>query len=312
MEFLELNNAKLIEQLPRIAEHKLGEAVTGLRFIGGGSYGRVFRGTLLNSGEKIILKAYRRKGLQNEEAGQLKMLSRHTSVRMPEVIFTFEDETLAVLAMSFIEGENAMNPKFILKSRERKSDFAFQVIDGMLEWHSVTNEHYGFLNHPEADSWKDFYLESFLAPRLEGLKALCRDGKYPEKDLERLLRGAQVFKKEVAEPEKPVLIHGDLNIMNIMVNPKTMRLNGFIDPLDSMWADREYDLFQLRNMWGDKFGLFDEYRRRVRLSDDIDFKIAFYGAANEASCRLRSGASIHFFEKLWNDRLEKALAGRGV
>ena len=307
MEFLELNNKKLTERLPEIVEEKLGEAVTGLKFIGGGSYGRVFRGTLQKSGEKIILKAYRRKGLQNEEAEQLTILARHTSVKMPAVYFTFEDEKTAVLAMSFIEGENAMNPKFIFKSRERKSDFAFQVIDGMLEWHSVKNTHYGFLKNPEADSWKTFYTESFLEPRLEGLQALCRDGQYPEKDLERLITGAQIFEKEVAEPDCPVLIHGDLNIMNIMVDPKTMRVNGFIDPLDSMWADREYDLFQLQNMWGDKFGLFDEYKRRVKLSENASFKLAFYGAVNEASCRLRSGASIHFFEKLWNDRLEKAI-----
>ena len=307
MDFLELNNAKLLERLPEITEKSLGETVTGLKFIGGGSYGRVFKGTLSNSGEKIILKAYRRKGLQNEEAEQLKMLGEHTSVKMPEVYFTFEDEKTAALAMSFIEGKNAMNPKFVLKSRDKKSDFAFQVIDGMLEWHSVKNNRYGFLKNPEAESWKKFYMESFFAPRLEGLKTLCQDGKYPEKDLERLMTGAEIFKKEVAEPDFPVLIHGDLNIMNIMVDPKTMRVNGFIDPLDSMWADREYDLFQLRNMWGDKFGLFDEYKRRVKLSDDVDFKLAFYGAVNEASCRLRSGASIHFFEKLWNDRLEKAL-----
>ncbi|MDD6526313.1 MAG: phosphotransferase [Oscillospiraceae bacterium] len=307
MDFLELNNAKLMERLPQTVKVNMGEMVTGLKFVGGGSYGRVFKGTLPKSGEKIILKAYRRKGLQNEEAEQLETLRRHTSVKMPEVYFTHEDEETAVLAMSFIDGENAMNPKFILKSKERKSDFAFQVIDGMLGWHSVKNNRYGFLKNCESGSWKTFYLEGFFEPRMEGLKALCRDGKYPEKDLERLLTGAEIFKKEVAEPECPVLIHGDLNIMNIMVDPKTMRVNGFIDPLDSMWADREYDLFQLRNMWGDKFGLFDEYKRRVKLSDDVEFKLAFYGAVNEASCRLRSGASIHFFEKLWNDRLEKAI-----
>lgn len=307
MDFLELNNAKLMERLSETVERTMGETLTGLRYIGGGSYGRVFQGTLTNSKEKIILKAYRRRGLQNEEAHQLKVLGRHTSVKMPQVLFTYEDEKTAVLAMSFIEGENAMNPKFILKSRERKSNFAFQVIDGMLEWHSVTNDRYGFLQNPESDSWKTFYLESFFEPRMNGLKELCRNGKYPESDLERLLMGAEIFKKETDEPECPVLIHGDLNIMNIMVDPKTMRVNGFIDPLDSMWADREYDLFQLQNMWGDKFGLFDEYKRRVRLSKDISFKLAFYGAVNEASCRLRSGSSIHYFEKLWNDRLEREL-----
>lgn len=37
--------------------------------------------------------------------------------------------------------------------------------------------------------------------------------------------------------------------MNIMADPKTLKLTAFIDPCTSIWADREYDLFQLRNMW---------------------------------------------------------------
>ena len=81
-------------------------------------------------------------------------------------------------------------------------------------------------------------------------------------NFELLEKGFDVFKEIYEEPLYPVLIHGDLNIMNIMADPKDMSLTGFIDPCGSMWADREYDLFQLRNMWGDAYGIYETYKDR--------------------------------------------------
>ena len=62
-----------------------------------------------------------------------------------------------------------------------------------------------------------------------------------------LCEATELYDKYEDEPKFPVLIHGDLNIMNIMADKKTFYLNGFIDPCGSMWADREYDLYQLQN-----------------------------------------------------------------
>ena len=60
-----------------------------------------------------------------------------------------------------------------------------------------------------------------------------------------------VFSEEVKEA---CLIHGDLNVGNIMVG-KGYNINGFIDPLNSAYADREYDLFQFDNLTGKRFFL---------------------------------------------------------
>ena len=76
---------------------------------------------------------------------------------MPEVLFTYEDEATAVLAMSFVEGQNVLNPVFLLKSKALKQKFADKVIDGMLEWHSVTNDKFGSLSNPVYDSWYEYY-----------------------------------------------------------------------------------------------------------------------------------------------------------
>ncbi|MBO5433048.1 MAG: phosphotransferase, partial [Clostridia bacterium] len=71
-----------------------------------------------------------------------------------------------------------------------------------------------------------------------------------------------IFYSLPEEKTNPVLIHGDLNIMNIMADPKTLELTAFIDPCGSLWSDREYDLFQLRNMWGDAYGLYETYKHK--------------------------------------------------
>mgnify|MGYP006392774911 CR=1 FL=1 len=64
------------------------------------------------------------------------------SQTMPEVLFTYEDDSTAVLAMSFVEGQNVLNPLFLLKSKSQKQDFADEVISGMLEPQNATRNTY--------------------------------------------------------------------------------------------------------------------------------------------------------------------------
>ena len=63
---------------------------------------------LLCDGETVAVKAYRIQGSQYEEAEQLSFLSENTSVKMPGVLFTHEDNVTAILAMTFVEGQNVL------------------------------------------------------------------------------------------------------------------------------------------------------------------------------------------------------------
>ncbi len=303
---MNLNDKFLLEQIPRIAEKHLNASVNELKFIGGGSFGRVYKGTK-SDGETIILKAYYVKGMEETEAQQLKILGENTSVKMPKVCFTYSDDEIAVLCMSFIEGKNALDPSFLLKSKAQKSAFALDVVDGMLQWHSVKGEKFGYLENAVYDSWKEFYIENKVSRDLAGLKKLIDEGKYSRKNYDLLCRGLDIFKEVVDEPESPVLIHGDLNIMNIMADPKTMKLTGFIDPCGSMWADSEYDLFQFLNMWGNAYNLYDTYKSKCKMSEHCDFKVAFYGALHENSMRLKGGLVVPVWEIQNNNRLKKAM-----
>ena len=303
---MNLNDKFLLSKLPKIAENQLNTKISDIKFIGGGSFGKVYKCKKSN-GDTIILKAYHVSGMESTEANQLQILGENTSVKMPKVYFTYNDQEIAVMCMSFIDGKNTLDPSFLLKTKAQKQKYANDVIDGMLQWHNVKGENFGYLENATYDSWKEFYVENKVSKDLAGLKKLMDEGKYSKKSYDLLCRGLDIFKEVVNEPEHPVLIHGDLNIMNIMADPKDMKLTGFIDPCGSMWADNEYDLFQFLNMCGNAFSLYDTYKSKHKMSEHCDFKVAFYGALHENSMRLKGGLIVPIWEIQNNNRLKKAM-----
>ena len=306
MKILDNSDKYLMPVLPQIIFEKLDKKSDNIKFIGGGSFGRVYKATL-SDGETIAVKAYRVQGSQYEEAEQLNLLSANTSVKMPKVLFTHEDNETAIMAMTFVEGQNVLNPAFLLKSKSQKQKFADDVISGMLEWHSVTNDKFGLLSDPIYDTWLEYYKKEKQEPWLAALKELSEKGKFSKKKLKLLYDATELFNSLPEEKTNPVLIHGDLNIMNIMADPKTLELTAFIDPCGSLWADREYDLFQLRNMWGDAYGLYETYKRKCEMSEFTDFRVAYYGAMHEASMRLKGGYIVPFWEDLDFAHLKKEM-----
>ncbi len=306
MKSLDNSDKYLLPLLPQIILEKTNEKAEKIKFIGGGSFGRVYKADLSN-GATIAVKAYRIQGSQYEEANQLDILSKNTSVQMPKVIFTYEDENTAILAMTFVEGKNVLNPLFLFKSKKQKQLFANDVIDGMLQWHSVTGEKFGSLSNPTYHSWYEYYKTVNQEPWLNALAELAENGKFSKKRMQLLYDATEIFNNLSEEKSAPVLIHSDLNIMNIMADPKTLKLTAFIDPCTSIWADREYDLFQLRNMWGDAYGLYETYKQKYQLSKYADFRVAYYGAMLEASMRLKCGHILPFWEDLNMMRLKKEM-----
>lgn len=288
----------------QVKEH-IKKDIRKIKFIGGGSNGKVYKCTLADT--EIVVKAFRIKGMMEKEAAQLKTIKDNTTVKMPEIFFTHSDDSTALMGMSFIEGKNVLSPSYLFKSKKKKQAFADEVIKNLLEIHSIKGEKFGSLTNPSYESWIDYYNKEHIIPKMAGLKELCDKGKYSKKNYALLEKAAKLYKEKAREPEFPVLIHGDINIMNIMADPKTMNLNGFIDPAAYIWADREYDLFQLLNMWGNSFYLYKTYKKMHPLTEDADFRIAFYGAFNEASCRLSGGLIMPLWEILCNRRLKNEM-----
>ena len=139
------------------------------------------------------------------------------------------------------------------------------------------------------------------------IKELSEKGKLPKKSYKLLEEAFEIFKNIYEEPQSPVLIHGDLNIMNIMADTKTLELTAFIDPCGSIWADKEYDLFQLRNMWGDAYGLYETYKSNSEISEFTDFRVGYYASMHEAAMRLKGGLIMPLWEDLNNARLKREI-----
>ena len=156
MEFHEFGMDYLKKALPAVVEREMNIKIRTMKFIGGGSYGKVFK-TETEDGKIFALKAYRRKGLNEREAFQLKALSENTDVPMPQVLSSYSDDNVSFLAMSFIEGQNVLSPVYMLFGKKKKQAFAESVVKGMLQWHSVKGEKFGDLENPSYDSWYDFY-----------------------------------------------------------------------------------------------------------------------------------------------------------
>jgi aminoglycoside phosphotransferase len=310
---LAFNKESLPAQLSAAARLALGEEAEILKCLGGGSFGRAYLAQTPSHG-RIVLKAYRVESMNEDEAFQLKLLGANTGVPMPKVLFTYSDEDCAVLGMSYIPGKNAAMPGFIFKTKAERQRFAAAVVEGMLPWHAVKGEKYGDLRKPKYTKWREYYRREIVDPVLEGIAGLVNKKRFSPKQYATLLRATERFDELVDEPEQPVLVHGDLNIMNIMAQPSGFVLTGFIDPFNSLWADRDYDLFQLQNMWGNRFGLYKEYIARLGISAEeqrhIDRKTAYYAAVNEALAYLRSGVKFEAWHMLWDYRLRKVCGQR--
>ncbi len=301
---LMLDTRDLKTVLPRIAEKYMGIPIERIEYLGGGSNGKAFCLQLAN-GNNVVLKAFRVTGMNEAEAYQLKILADNTCVKMPQVLFTHSEEKFSILGMSYISGKNVLNPLFVLKNKSLKKQFAQDVVKGMLDWHNVKGDKYGYVENPTYISWHNFYRENKVEKVLADLQKLVQDKSFNVKKYDLLCYATEKYDNVFEEPEHPVLIHGDLNIMNIMADPKTFSLTGFIDPCGTMWADREYDLFQLQNMWGNSFGLYKTYKSFYKMSKNSDFRVVYYGTINEVSCRFGGGLVVPLWEDLWFSRLKK-------
>ena len=125
-------------------------------------------------------------------------------------------------------------------------------------------------------------------------KKLSENGQLSAEIVSAMTRARDRFSSIFSQPVSDAcLIHGDLNVGNIMVG-KGLEITGFIDPLNSMYADREYDLFQFNNLSGKRFFLCDTYLKKYGASEKAEQKLAFYGLWNEVYCFIKAGTLIPF------------------
>lgn len=185
---------------------------------------------LLHSGEIAYLKsaAPGQAAALRDEVARLRWL--HGRVPVPQVLAYAEDKHGAHLLMSAIAGCSAIDPCFA----ERLPELVQALAQALHLWHRAP--------------WQDCPFEMRLPVKLALAQQNCAAGRVSEEDFddERYGRSAEDVLTELlaspAPPETPCLTHGDACLPNLLFDPQTLRLNGWIDVGGAGIADPVQDL----------------------------------------------------------------------
>ena len=293
-----------------VLEHNFNANVSRIRYVGGGSFGFVYKAEMEKAPFTVIMKAFRTDGICAREASELTLLGANSLIKIPKVYFTFSATAalpMDFLCMEFVEGTDCFTDfTKLLHSKKTKALFADEITTIIHHWHTQKNDTFGLIGNAVYDSWLDYY-RPFAAQILACARKLTNDMKLEPKVLAAMERAWAAFDFIFSEPvETASLIHGDMNVMNIM-SDKRLKPLAIIDPLESKWADPEYELFQLRNLTGDKFGLYDTYKAKYPVSEKCDIKTAFYALYHEVYAYIISGTKVNFILMPLVKRMNKEL-----
>ncbi|MDE6473472.1 MAG: aminoglycoside phosphotransferase family protein [Clostridia bacterium] len=293
-----------------IAFQQIGQPIKKVKYLGGGSFGRAYKVTFEDN-KKIVVKFLRARDMLEKEIFDLDLLAANCSVKIPRVLFSRKaDDEIPVdcYGMELIEGSNAVfSIALLLRSKRKRKQFADEVTTALHNIHCCKNEKFGDTISPTYSRWLNFY-RPYAEQILIKAEEMFSKGELPKKVIQTMRAAWEkfdiIFSEEVAEA---CLIHGDLNIANIMID-KNHKLSGFIDPLNSMYADREYDLFQFDNLSGKWFYLRETYVNKYGASEFCDAKCAFYGLYHEVYSYIKSGMLVNFIMNPLVKNMKKRLA----
>lgn len=230
--------------------------------------------------------------MHKKEAFELMTLGQSTKMEYPKVIKIInrtDEIPFDCVCMEFINGKCLlMSFSTLFLTKKKKRIIAEQIIDSLLETHSRTNDKFGLIENPACDTWLQYY-KPFATDIYETASEEAKKGTLPKKIMDVMEEAWSLWDKIFTEDVyTPSLLHGDINIMNIMYE-KPLKVTAFIDPLDSRYGDREYKRFQLRSGTGVCFKLYELYKEKYPASNECDYKNAFYGLWNEVHCFIKTG-----------------------
>lgn len=291
-----LEREKAAEYALAVCKEGLGKAGMKTKNLGGGSFGTAV-GVTFGDGSEAVVKFLRADEMLEKETHDLKLLAENCAVRMPKVLYSRRAGSgipLDCYIMDKIEGSTLfMSFGKLLYSKNARLKFADEVASALHGIHECRLDSFGDTLNPRFSSWIDCY-EPFMEDVYSAAKQLSDEGQLPAEIVLAMTRARDKFSDIFSEPVREAgLIHGDLNVGNIMVG-RGLEITGFIDPLNSMYADREYDLFQFNNLTGKRFFLCDTYLKKYGASEKVEQKLAFYGLWNEVYCFIKAGTLIPF------------------
>ncbi len=206
--------------LPTTINRALGQTISDIEPLSGGCIGQVYR-VRLADGTAVVAKADDSSTPKLDIEGyMLRFLINHSSLPVPEVLFSAPD----LLIMTYIPGNSHFSPAAQCHAAELLATLHAQTAPAYgLERDTLI----GGLHQPNAwqPSWLDFFREQrLLYMAQEGVQV----GRLPAAILGRLEKFCARLADWLAEPERPSLLHGDVWTTNVLA--QNGRITGFLDP----------------------------------------------------------------------------------
>lgn len=223
----------------------------------------------------MAVRYFSQPGLAEQEARKLMLLRQKGTVHVPTVYGVVLSERPPFHELLLVERLGGISAEVPAHSAQQWDSLEQQIIDGLSAWHSQSADGMsGYIDSSQNLSWPDWYFQytSVLFSLLQQKRPSVISA-----DDQQILHRTQVRHDELfADLSQPnVMIHGNLELKNIIKDSHTDRLLAMVQPGRMLWAPAEYELFRL---WTEAAGqsLVLAYRQRYPLDEGFIWRSALY------------------------------------
>ena len=244
---------------------------------GTGMLGYVFRVKLAGDPHQVVVKWQKYSGKAEPETKQLNLLRQFAGEVVPKVFYVHKgskDLPYEAMIMETLPGIQASSLKD--PSMDVQEQIAEEIIDLLLRWHSVGHpQGYGPLEGPYIEKWAD-YQKSLAEKHLAEVVSLHPGDSLPPVILETAHRSIEAVTDIMGDvSENAVLVHGDIWLPNILIDPETYHVTGIVDPQNCRWDEREADVVPMDWPYGDYQFLMNVYQRKCPLREGWPLRFAY-------------------------------------
>lgn len=233
-----------------------------------------------------------------------------TDIPMPRTLFlniNKDENKKSYMCMEYLDGVNANDPILLLRGRKAKARLRDSVIETLEKLQCVKGERFGSYDSPKFDNWHDYY-RPFSEKVILFAEDEVKNGNINPYVANVMRKAFDNYDEVFSEPiGLPTLTHGDFWLPNILVDRKSLVVTGVLDPFNVIWADSDYELFALIAGRGNKYKIYETYKKLHNISNKCDLKLEFYALFSEIYWYSITHHKYDGFLKLKAQLLEKQL-----
>lgn len=306
---IKTNNAEL-QTITNIVRQELNCEVLNCTKIGSGANGNVYKIEINVPPYYIAVKSANNGSMLIKEKKFADFILSKTDIPMPRTLFlniNKDENQKSFMCMEFLDGVNANDSKLLFRGRKAKERLRDSVIENLEKIQSVKGDKFGSYDNPQYENWHDYY-----RPFSEKVVLFAEDevkkGNVSQYVATVMRQAFDNYDKVFSEPiGEPTLTHGDFWLPNILVDRKSLTVTGVLDPFNVIWADSNYELFAIIAGRGNKYKIYETYKKLHNISDKCDLKLEFYALFSEMYWYSIIHKKYDTFLKLKAQLLEKQL-----